>query len=130
MASIEFFLAAFFASNEVRPSVRLRSWTTAMMCRVRLVRRLPARDRRWRCWAPEEASRGAAAVPGGEPVAVGEAADVADVGQQPGGSRGTDAVQAHQGGSASGHQVGQVLLRRLDPSVDALELADELDREA
>ena len=35
------------------------AWTMAMMCRTRLMRRFPARDRRWRCWSPEEASRGA-----------------------------------------------------------------------
>ena len=31
----------------------------AMMCRTRLMRRLPARERRWRFWSPEEASIGA-----------------------------------------------------------------------
>ena len=31
----------------------------AMMCRTRLMRRFPARDRRWRCWSPEDASIGA-----------------------------------------------------------------------
>ena len=31
----------------------------AMMCRTRLMRRLPARDRRWRFWSPEDASIGA-----------------------------------------------------------------------
>ena len=31
----------------------------AMMCRTRLMRRLPARDRRWRFWSPEDASMGA-----------------------------------------------------------------------
>ena len=37
----------------------LRSWTVAMMCRVRLICRFPAWDRRWRIWSPEEASIGA-----------------------------------------------------------------------
>jgi len=27
-----------------------RSWTTAMMCRTRLMRRFLARERRWRAW--------------------------------------------------------------------------------
>jgi hypothetical protein len=31
----------------------------AMMCSTRLIRRLPARDSRWRTWSPLEASRGA-----------------------------------------------------------------------
>jgi hypothetical protein len=31
----------------------------AMMCRTRLIRRLPVRDRRWRFWSPEDASIGA-----------------------------------------------------------------------
>ena len=31
----------------------------AMMCSTRLMRRLPARESRWRCWSPEEASIGA-----------------------------------------------------------------------
>ena len=30
-----------------------------MMCRARLTWRLPARDRRWRTWSPDEASIGA-----------------------------------------------------------------------
>src|SRR5688572_1954581 len=30
-----------------------------MMCRTRLMRRLPSRDRRWRRWSPEDASIGA-----------------------------------------------------------------------
>ena len=36
-----------------------RSWTTAMMCRARLIRRLPARESRCRCCSPEDASSGA-----------------------------------------------------------------------
>src|ERR1035437_4193090 len=31
----------------------------AMMCSARLIRRLPARESRWRTWSPLEASRGA-----------------------------------------------------------------------
>ena len=30
-----------------------------MMCRIRLICRLPARDSRWRTWSPEDASIGA-----------------------------------------------------------------------
>ncbi len=30
-----------------------------MMCSVRLICRLPARESRWRTWSPEDASRGA-----------------------------------------------------------------------
>ena len=39
---------------------------------------------------------GCGAGPGREPVAVGEPGDVADVGQDPGGDDGSDAVEVHQ----------------------------------
>ena len=51
-----------------------------MVCRTRLISRLPPRDRRWRTWSPEEASIGAVPVrPGREVRLVGEAGDVTDL---------------------------------------------------
>jgi hypothetical protein len=35
----------------------LRSWVTAAMCSAWLMRRFPARERRWRCCSPGDASR-------------------------------------------------------------------------
>jgi SnoaL-like polyketide cyclase len=43
-----------------------------MMCSARLMRRLPARESRWRCWLPEEASSGAVSF--GEQVLADDAA--------------------------------------------------------
>jgi hypothetical protein len=64
MASIEvFFQSAWRRSNQTRPSVWLRSWTVAMMCRTRLIWRLQARDNRCRTWSPNEASIGAVPFP-------------------------------------------------------------------
>jgi hypothetical protein len=57
-----------FARGELTPEVSAAfgvvaqldaAVTLAMMCRARLMRRLPARESRWRCWSAEEASRGA-----------------------------------------------------------------------
>ena len=59
MASIEVLPEAFLRSSWARPSVGLRSWTVTMMCSVRLIWRLPARESRWQIWSPEDASSGA-----------------------------------------------------------------------
>ena len=56
--------------------------------------------------------QGCGAVPGRELVPVGEAVDVTDVGEQPGGAGGADAVQLQQRGPACGHQGGELLLQR------------------
>ncbi len=69
------------------------------------------------------------AVPGGEPVPVGEPVHVRDVDEQASSTRGADAVQVHQRGPACGHEVLEVLLRGLDPLVDDFELAGQLDRQ-
>jgi hypothetical protein len=45
-----------------------------------------------------------------EVVAVGEAGDVADLVQQPGHPRGTDAGQVRQGGAGLGQQLGEFLV--------------------
>ena len=54
------------------------------------MRRLPARERRWRRWSPEEASRGAVPFQDGEVAGGGEPADVADVAEEAGGAGGAD----------------------------------------
>jgi hypothetical protein len=72
---------------------------------------------------------GCGAVPGDEPVAAGEPADVTDVGQQPGCAAGADAGQIHQRGPAGERELLKVLLRDLDLLVDALVLGDQVDGE-
>jgi len=72
--------------------------------------------------------QGRGAVPGGEPVAAREPVDAAD-GEQPGGTRGADAVQAQQGGSARGDQPGELLVDGLGRLVDRLELAGQFHGE-
>jgi len=81
---------------------------------------LPARERRCRICSPEEASRGGAG-PGSEPVPVGEAGDVADVGEDPGGAGGADPEEVHQ--CAAGR--GDVLAQSAD---ELLEFAVECER--
>jgi len=51
-------------------------------------------------------------------VAVGEAGDVADLDQQPGGTGGSDAVQVQQSGAGGSDQIAQLLVGRLLPDVD------------
>ena len=67
-----------------------------MVCRTRLICRLPLRDSRCRTWSPEEASMRCGAVPGREVGLVREPGDVADLDQQPRGPGGSDAVQVQQ----------------------------------
>ncbi|GIG87725.1 hypothetical protein Pen02_26610 [Plantactinospora endophytica] len=78
------FSEVIFASKYARPSVRLRSWTTAMMCSVRLIRRLPDTEEPMMLLVTGGRVRRGGPVPGSEPVTVGEAADVTDVGEPPG----------------------------------------------
>ena len=47
---------------------------------------------------------GGGAVPGGEVVAVGEPGDLADLDQQPGRTRGSDALKVQQPGAGRGEQ--------------------------
>jgi hypothetical protein len=67
--------------------------------------------------------------PGGEPVAVGEAGDVADVGQDPGGAGRADAVEAHQPGAGSGDRLSQPAGQRLELAVESLHFSYQLDGE-
>jgi hypothetical protein len=53
--------------------------------------------------------QGCGAVPGGEVPAAGEAADVTDVADQPGGTGRADAVQLLQAATAGRDQLGQLL---------------------
>jgi hypothetical protein len=89
------------------------------------MRLFPARESRWRAWLPEDAPRRRGAVPGGEPVAAGEPVDVAGAGEQPGGARGPDAVQLHQGRSAGGDQFGEFPVQRPGSLAGGLELASQ-----
>src|SRR5204863_613833 len=103
-----------------------RSWTTAMMCRTRLIRRLPARESRWRrCW-PDEASSGAVAVPGREVSAAGEPGDVTDVADEPGGAGRADAVQCLDLAAGTLDQLGELAIRGLDLRIDGFDLLDQL----
>ena len=61
---------------------------------------------------------------------VGEASDVADLGQQPRCTRGADAVQGQQGGVDLGQQRQQLLVRSLLAGIDPLEVHDQLHRDA
>jgi len=55
-----------------------------------------------------------------------EPGDVTDVAEQPRRSGRADPVQPHQVAAGLGEQGGQLLLRRLDPSVDDVEFIDQL----
>jgi hypothetical protein len=54
-----------------------------MMCSARLIRRLPARESRWRCCWPEEASRGAVPFQEANRSRLANRRGVGDVGGQP-----------------------------------------------
>jgi hypothetical protein len=66
------------------------------------------------------------AVPGRESVPGAEPVDVADVGQQPRGAGGADAVQVEQCGAAGDHPLAKIFLRDLHLPADRLKLADQL----
>jgi hypothetical protein len=70
------------------------------------------------------------AIPGGESVAVAEAVDVADVGEQSGGVGRSAAWQLEQRRTTRTDEVGEFLLQRFDLAIDRLELADQLDRQS
>src|SRR6266487_433435 len=100
-----------------------------MMCSTRLICRLPARDRRWRTWSPEEAPVGRGAVPRGEVRPVREPGHVAYFRQEPGGSGRADAVQVGQRGGGGLEQVSQLFAGGFLALVDALQVADQLGRD-
>src|SRR6266487_1697713 len=97
-----------------------------MMCRTRLMRRLPARESRWRRCRPDEASSGAVAVEGREVPAAGEPGDVTDVAEQPGGAGRADAVQRLDLAAGNLDQPGELPIRGLDLHIDGFDLLDEL----
>src|SRR6266508_3568463 len=121
MASIGVLPAASLRRKYARPSVSWRSWTTAMMCSARLMRRLPARDSRWRCWSPEEASSGA--VPFHDAKWLRLAKRVMSP-MSP--SRRADPVESSQPAAGSGDERGQRRVGLLDLLVDYRELGDEI----
>jgi hypothetical protein len=69
---------------------------------------------------------GCGAVPGGEMVTAGEAADIADVAQQPGGAGRADPVELLQRAAGGLDQFGELLVRSFDLLVDDGDLRDEL----
>jgi hypothetical protein len=100
-----------------------------MMCSVRLILRLPARESRCLVCSPEEASRGAVPFQDASLSRSAKAVDVADVGQQPCGTRGPDTGQRHQRRVTRLDERGELLLNGLNLLVDALQLDDQLGRE-
>src|SRR5439155_9585559 len=69
---------------------------------------------------------GGGAVPGCEVVTAGEAADVADVAQQPGSAGRADAVELLQCAAGRLDQFGQLGVRGLDLLVDGRDRGDQL----
>ena len=94
----------------------------AMMCRTRLMRRFPARDRRWRRWSPDDASRGAVPFPEAKWPRLAKRRMSPMSRAAPGRP---DAVELQQAATAVLDQGGQFLLRRFDFLVDLDKLADE-----
>jgi len=93
------------------------------------MRRFPARDSRWRTWLPEDASRGAVPFQEANRSRRANRRGAGDVGEQPGGAGGPDAVQVHQGGPAGGDQPGELLVQGPGLVVNGLELAGQPDGE-
>jgi len=93
------------------------------------MRLFPARESRWRVWLPEDASRGAVPFQEANRSRRANRRGVGDVGEQPGGAGGPDAVQVHQGGSASGDQLGELLVQGPGLLIDRLELGDQFHGE-
>lgn len=60
----------------------------------------------------------------------GEAGDVADLDQQPGGAGGPDAVEVEQGCSGGGDELLEFLIGGLAALIDALEVRDQLSGDA
>src|SRR4051794_7997443 len=97
----------------------------AMMCRARLMRRLPARDsRRAVLLCGAGVDRGGA-VAGREVSAAGETADVGDVAEQSGGAGRADAVQVLQAAAGGVEQLGQFLVCDFDLLVEGDEFVDQ-----
>jgi len=68
--------------------------------------------------------------PGPEVVLVGEAGHVADLDEQACCPGRADAVQAHQRGPSGLDQGGELLVRGLLALIDALEVSDQIGRDA
>src|SRR2546423_9674716 len=97
-----------------------------MMCRTRLICRLPARESRWRTWSPEDASMGAVPFQDAKWPPVRETNDRADLDQQSRGAGRADAVQVHQRGAAGGDQFLEFFVGLLGTLVDPLEVSNQL----
>ena len=98
-----------------------------MMCRTRLICRLPPRESRWRTWSPEEASIGAVPVQDAKWLLSGNRVMSPTSTEQPGRAGRADAVQVQSASvPVAATQLGQFLVRRLLALVDPLEIADQL----
>jgi hypothetical protein len=93
----------------------------AMMCSARLMRRLPARESRWRFCSPEEASMGAV------PFQEAKWARLVNRPMSPSSRvRTADAVQVQQPATGAGDQLSEFLLGDFDLLVDHDEFVDQL----
>ena len=97
-----------------------------MMCRTRLICRLPLAGQPVPDLVAGGGVEGCGAVPGREVGLVREPGDVADLDQQPGGAGGADAVQVEQTGAGGFDQLGELLVGGLLPGIDPLQVSDQL----
>src|SRR5437870_4829243 len=97
-----------------------------MMCSTRLICRLPARERRWRTWSPEEASMGAVPFQDAKWALVGKRVMSATSTSSRAAPDGPMPGQVQQAGAGGGEQVGEFLVGGLLALVDPLEVCDQL----
>jgi hypothetical protein len=95
----------------------------AMMCRTRLMRRLPASGEAVALLVAGGGVQGRGAVPGGEVAGCGEAGDVADEAGRAGGS---DPVEPAQCAAGRVGQFGELRVGGFDLFVDGDEFGDQL----
>ena len=93
------------------------------------MRLFPARESRWRVWLPEDASSGAVPFQEANRSRRANRRGVGDVGEQPGGAGGPDAVQVHQGGPAGGDQPRELFVQGPGLLIDRPVLARQLHGE-
>ena len=94
-----------------------------------MIRRLPARESRWRRWSPEDASIGAVPFHEREVPCGAEPVNVADVAQESGCSGWADAVEFAHRTARRGHELAQLLVSGSDLGVDDGQVLDEFPGE-
>src|SRR5665648_659032 len=102
----------------------LRSSTMAMMCRTRLICRLPARESRCLTWSPEDASMGAVPVQDAKWSLFGNRV-MSPTSTNSRAARGADPGQVQQVGAGGPDEVGELLVGGLLALVGPLEVADQ-----